>query len=63
MIYLIISQNDNLDNKANEVNNHLVNMCGGRHIPVIGHRKTIRPDTHLNKSGLQLNKIGTITFS
>ena len=38
-------------------------MCGERQIPVTGHRGTICPDTHLNKSGLHLNKSGAITFA
>ena len=48
-------QNNGLKNKANEVNNRLVNMCDQRHIPVIGHINTIHLDTHLNKSGPHLN--------
>ena len=36
--------------KRSSKNNRLVIKCGERHIPVIGHSKTIRPDTHLDKS-------------
>ena len=49
-------RNEGLNNKANEVNNLLVNMCGKRHIPATVESKIIHPDTHVNKSGLYLNK-------
>ena len=38
-------------------------MCTERHIPVIGHSDTDHLGTHLNKSGLHLNKCGTIAFT
>ena len=60
---LFTPRNDHLNNNGNEVNDRPVIMRGERQIPVIGHRGTICPDTHLNKSGLHLNKSGAITFA
>lgn len=45
------------------MDNNLANMCTERHIPVIGPSKTIHPDTHIDKSGLHLNKYETIVFA
>ena len=36
-VSLTKTQNDHQGNKENEVNNCLVNMCGERNMPVIGH--------------------------
>lgn len=38
-------------------------MCGESHIPFIRHSKTIHLHTHLNESGLHLNKYATIAFA
>ena len=56
---LITSESDHLNNKANEIYNRLINICGERHITVIRHSNTIRSDTQLNRSRLYLNKCGT----
>ena len=56
-------RNDGLNNKANEVNNLLVNMCGKRHIPATVKSKIIHRDTYVNKSRLYLNKFWTIAFA
>ena len=54
--YPITPHNNDLNNKASEVNNLLVYMCGERHIPVIRHSQTIHPDTLLVKKGsIQIN--------
>ena len=60
---LITLRNNGQNNKAGQVNNCLVNMCGERNISVIGHSDTIPPDTNLNKSGLHSNKFETTAFA
>ena len=62
-VSLIVPRNDNLNNKVNEVNSHLTNMCQQRNIKVISHTNTIDPAKHLNESKLHLNKYGTIEFA
>ena len=46
MISSITLRCGHLNNKASKANNHLVNTCRERHIPVIGHSETVHPDTH-----------------
>ena len=62
-ISLIVPRNDNLNNKANEVNNRLINMCQERNISFINHKDTINPERHLNESHLHLNRYGSIGFN
>ena len=61
-ISLIVPRNDDLNNKAFEVNSRLVNMCKERNVPYIDHSETILPDRHLNESNLHMNRYGTIEF-
>ena len=46
---------DNLNNKANELNNRLVHMCRERDIPFISHAESIDPSEHLNENKFHLN--------
>lgn len=62
-ISLIVPRNDELNNKAHEVNNRLVNMCKERNISYIDHSETILRDRHLNESNLHLNRYGTLEFA
>ena len=62
-ISLIVPRNDELDNKAHEVNNRLVNMCKERNISYLDHIETISLDRHLNESNLHLNRYGTLEFA
>ena len=62
-ISLITLLSNDLNNKANKVNNSLFNMCNKRHVPVIGHGRTIHRNVHLKKSALHLNKCGTKVFA
>ena len=43
-ISLTEPRNDNLDNKANEVNCHLIHMCVERNIAYINHTNSIQPE-------------------
>ena len=61
-ISLIAPRADNLNNKANEVNNRLVNMWNQRNIRFINHSDDIQPETHVNDSKVHLNRYGTIVF-
>ena len=62
-ISLIVPRKDNLNNKAQEVNSRLINMCGERDIAFIEHTDTIDTERHLNESKVHLNKSGTIEFA
>ena len=62
-ISLIVPRFDNLNNKVNEVNNRLINMCQERNINFINHTNTIDPKRHLNESHLHLNRYGTNEFT
>ena len=62
-ISLIAPRADNLNNKANEVNNRLVNMCSQRNIRFINHNDDIQPKRHVNDSKVHLNRYGTIVFA
>ena len=59
-VSLIVPRNDNLNNKVNEVNNRLINMCEQRNIKIINHSDTIDRSRHLNESHLHLNRYGTV---
>ena len=62
-VSLIVPWNDNLNNKVNEVNNRLINMCEQRNIKIINHSDTIDRSRHLNESHLHLNRYGTVEFA
>ena len=62
-VSLIVPRNDNLNNKVNEVNNRLINMCEQRNIKIINHSDTIDRSRHLNESHLHLNRYGTVEFA
>ena len=62
-VSLIVSRNDNLNNKANEVNCRLVHMSAEQNIPYINHTNSIQPENHLNESNLHFNRYGTIAFA
>ena len=61
-ISVIVPRNDNLNNKANEVNSRLINMCRQRELQIINHSETIDPTKHLNESNLHLNRYGSNVF-
>ena len=52
----------NINNKAQEVNRRLINMCGERDITFIDHTDTIDTERHLNESKFHLKKSGTTEF-
>ena len=62
-VSLIVPRNDNSNNKVNEVNNRLINMCEQRNIKIINHSDTIDRSRHLNESHLHLNRYGTVEFA
>ena len=62
-VSLIVPRFDELNNKANEVNIRLMNMCQVRNIGYINHSDNIDPEQHLNESNIHLNKYGNIEFS
>ena len=62
-VSLIVPRNDNLNNKVNEVNNRLINMCEQRNIKIINHSDTIDRSRYLNESHLHLNRYGTVEFA
>ena len=57
-ISLIVPRNDNLNNKASEVNSRLTHTCAERNIPYIDHTNSIQPENHLNESKLLFNSMG-----
>ena len=61
-IYDIIPRKDKHQHKAQEVNNHLKEMCTNKNINLIDHSKNIKHQ-HLNKSKLHLTKRGTNILS
>ena len=62
-VSLIVPRYDELNNKVNELNIWLMNMCHARNIGCINHSDTIDPEQHLNESNIHLNKYGNIEFS
>ena len=62
-ISLIVTRKDSLNNKAQEVNSRLTNMCGERDNTFIDHTDTIDNERHFNESKVHLNKSGTIEFA
>ena len=53
-ISTIIPLDDKLNNKANEVNNFVMQLRRDCNIPFIDHSKNINPHKHLNRSKLHL---------
>ena len=62
-VSLIVPRNDNLNNKASEVNWCLVHMSTEGSIPYIDHTNYIQRENHLNESKLHFNRYGTIAFA
>ena len=54
-ISCIIPRNDEWNNKAELVNNHLKEMCKSANIDFIDNSKNVDPKKHLNNSKLHLN--------
>ena len=54
----IVPRLDDLNNKANEVNRHLVQMCKERNISFLSHDENTEPSKHLNESKLHFNSNG-----
>ena len=59
----IVPRNDNLNNKATEVNNRLLLMRKERKIPFITHNENIDSSKHPNESKLYLNHNGIKLFA
>ena len=62
-ISLIVPRKDSLNNKAQEVNSRLINMCDERDITLVDHTDTNDIERYLNESEVHLNKSGTIEFA
>ena len=62
-VSLIVSRNDHLNNKVNEVNSCLINICQQWNIKIINHTDTIDLSKHLNESLFHLNRYGAIEFA
>ena len=54
----VVSRNDDLNNKASEVNKELSRMCKKEKLPFLEH-SNINPRAHLNKSRIHLNRNGS----
>ena len=59
----IVARLENLNNKVNEVNHHLVLMFKERNISFLSHDESIDPSKHLNESKLHLNSNGIKIFT
>ena len=59
----IVPRKDSLNNKAQEVNSRLINICGERNITFVDHTNTTDIERHLNESRVHLNKSRTIDFA
>ena len=59
---LIVCQNDNLNNKAYEVNSQPINICDEWSITFVDHTERTGTEKNLNESKLYLNKSGTRKF-
>ena len=59
----IIRRNDEWNNKAELVNNHLKEMCKSANIDFIDNSKNFNPKKHLNNSKLHLNDKGSYKLS
>ena len=62
-VSLIVPKNDNINNKANEVNCPLIHMCAEQNIPYIDNTNSIQPENHLNESKLHFNRYVTVAFA
>ena len=62
-VSLIVPKNDNINNKANEVNCPLIHMCAEQNIPYIDNTNSIQPENHLYESNLHFNSYKTIAFA
>ena len=62
-VYLIVPKNDNINNKANEVNCPLIHMCAEQNIPYIDNTNSIQSENHLNESKLHFNRYVTVAFA
>ena len=58
-----VSRLDELNNKANEVNCHLVPVCKERNITFLSLDESIDPSKHLNESQLYLKSNGIKIFA
>ena len=47
-VSLIVPRNDHLDNKVNEVNSRLINICQQRNFKIINHTDAIDPSKRLS---------------
>ena len=56
LMSLIVPRNDNINNKANEVNSRLIHMCAERNISYIDHTNSVQAKNHLNESKLHFNR-------
>ena len=54
----VVPRNDDLNNKASEVNKELSRMCKKEKLPFLEH-SNINPRAHLNKSRIHLNRNGS----
>ena len=59
----IAPRNDNLNNKATEVNNRFLRMCKERKILFVAHSEYIDSSKHFNASKLLLNHNGIKVFA
>ena len=62
-ILLIVPRNGSINNKAQEVNSRLINICSKRDIIFVNYTETIDIKRCLNESKVHLNKPGTIEFA
>ena len=62
-ISFIASRNDNLNNKASEVNSRLLHMFAERNIPYIDHTNSIQQGNRPYESKFHLNRFGKLTFA
>ena len=58
---LLTPRSEKSNNKASEVNSHLMNMCSDQNIAYIDHSISIQQN-HINKSKVHLNRYETIVF-
>ena len=59
MISLIVQRKDSLNNKVQELNSRLINMCGERDTTFVDHTEAVYTEKHLNESKVHLNKSET----
>ena len=60
-ISLLTPRSDQLNKKASEVNNRLINMCSHRNIAYIDYSSSIQQN-HINESNVHLNRYGITVF-